>query len=96
MSYESRKDFTIGPWDKTPGIFLPGDVLNTCFNVIPSPTIELMQSIAALAWVSTIEAAEYFINARQKLHDQREDDIKRESWKRHALYKKKKDRLIEM
>lgn len=96
MSYEARKIFRVGPWDKSPGIFLPGNVLDTCFKAIPSPSAKVMESIAFLAWVSTKEATEYFTNARQKLRDQKEEDIRRESWKRHALYKENKDKLANM
>ena len=55
-----------------------------------------MESIAFLAWVSTKEATEYFMNARQKLRDQKEEDIRRESWKRQPLYKENKDKLANM
>ena len=96
MSYEARKIFLVGPWDESPGIFLPGNVLDTCFKAIPSPSANVMESIAFLAWVSTKEATEYFMNARQKLRDQKEEDIRRESWKRHPLYKENKDKLANM
>lgn len=53
-----------------------------------------MESIAFLAWVSTKEAKEYFTNAERKLDDQKDEDLQRESWKRHSLYKESKGNLI--
>ena len=73
MSFEARKNFSVGPWDESPGIFLPEKVLDTCFRAIPSPPDDVMQSIAFLAWVSTTEAKEYFANAKNKLIDQKEN-----------------------
>jgi len=31
MSYETRCDFSTGPWDECPGLLLPEKVLDTCF-----------------------------------------------------------------
>jgi len=53
-----------------------------------------MLSIAFLAWVSTTEAKEYFANAKNKLINQKKEDIKRESWKRHPLYEESKENLV--
>ena len=94
LSFEARKNFPVGPWDESPGIFLPEKVLDTCFKAIPSPSEDVMESIAFLACVSKNEAKDYFNNARNKLIDQKEEDIQRESWKRHPLYKESKDYLV--
>ena len=94
MSFEARKNFYVGPWDESPGIFLPEKVLDTCLKAVPSPSDDVMESIAFLAWISTTEAKEYFANAKNKLIDQKEEDIKRESWKRHPLYKESKGNLV--
>lgn len=94
MTYEARKAFPVGPWDESPGLFLPEKVLDTCFKVVPSPSSDIMESIAFLAWVSTKEAKEYFTNAQRKLDDQKDEDLPRESWKRHSLYKESKGNLI--
>lgn len=53
-----------------------------------------MLSIAFLAWVSTTEAKEYFANAKHNLINQKKEDIKRESWKRHPLYEESKENLV--
>jgi len=49
LSFEARKNFHVGPWDESPGIFLPVKVLDTCFKAIPSPSDDIMQSITFLA-----------------------------------------------
>lgn len=53
--YEERRDFPSGPWDESPGIFLPEKVLNICFRVLPTPSQAVMTSVAFLAWVSLDE-----------------------------------------
>lgn len=82
MSFEAGKNFPVGPWDESPGIFLP------------SPCEDVMELIAFLTWVSTNDAKEYFTNAKNKLTNQEEENIQRESWKRHPLYKEGKDHLV--
>ena len=94
LTFEARKAFPVGPWGESPGLFLPEKVLDTCFKVFPSPSSDIMESIAFLAWVSIKEAKEYFTNAQRKLDDQKDEDLQRESWKRHSLYKESKGNLV--
>ena len=37
IGYEERRDFPEGPWDKSPGLFLPEKILDMCFRVLPTP-----------------------------------------------------------
>ena len=94
MSYEARRDFPSGPWDKCPGLFLPEKVLETCFRAIPFPSGEELKAVAFLAWVSIEEASEFYENARKQLRLQKEEDLKRELWKLHPLYKENRETLI--
>lgn len=96
MSFEERRDFPMGPWDECPGLFMPEKVLDTCFRVLPSPSKDMMTSIAFLAWVSPEEASTYYSSVHKKLKDQKDQDIKRETWKQHALYQERKETLVKM
>ena len=96
MGYEERRDFPSGPWDESPGIFLPEKVLNMCFRELPTPSQEDMKSVAFLAWVSLDEASTYFSTMHKKLQDQREEDLQRESWKLHPLYQESRESLLKI
>ena len=96
MSFEERRDFPVGPWDECHGVFMPEKVLDTCFRVLPAPTKDMMMSIALLAWVTPEEASTYYSSVHKKLKDQKEEDIKRETWKQHALYQESKETLVKM
>lgn len=50
FSYEARRDFPRGPWDKCPGLFLPDRVLETFFRVLPSPLDDELTAVAFLPW----------------------------------------------
>ena len=86
--------FPTGPWDELPGLFLPEKVLDTCFHVNPIPSAESLKGIAFLAWVSVEETAEYFENARKQIWEQKQEDLKRETWKLHPLYKESRATLL--
>jgi len=94
QSYETRHNFSSGPWDECPGLFLPEKVLDTCFRANPIPSLENLKAIAFIAWVSIEETAQYFDNARKQLTEQRVDDLKRETWKLHPLYKESRATLL--
>ena len=96
MSFEERRDFPVGPWDECRGVFMPEKVLDTCFRVLPAPTKDMMMSIALLAWVTPEEASTYYSSVHKTLKDQKEEDIKRETWKQHALYQESKETLVKM
>ena len=94
LSYEARRDFPPGPWDECPGLFLPEKVLETCFRAIPVPLEEDLKAIAFLAWVSMEEASQFFENAQKQLRQHKEEDLKREAWKLHPLYKESRATLV--
>lgn len=96
MGYKERRDFPSGPWDESPGIFLPEKVLNICFRVLPTPSQAVMTSVAFLAWVSLDEASSYFSTMHKKLQDQKEEDLQRETWKLHPLYQESRETLVKM
>ena len=50
-----------------------------------------MQSMAFLVWVSTTEAKEYFANAKNKVIDKKEEDIKRILEKAPQIQGKQRD-----
>lgn len=35
MGYEERRDFPSGPWNESPGLFLPEKIVEMCFRVLP-------------------------------------------------------------
>ena len=94
MSYETRRNFSTGPWDECPGLFLPEKVLDTCFKENPVPSLESLKAIAFIGWVSLTETTQYFDNARKQLTEQRVDDLRRETGKLHPLYKESRATLL--
>ena len=96
MGFEEGRDFPVGPWDECPAHFLSEKVLSPCFRVLPQPSKGTMKSIAFLAWVSPDEASAYFISMHGKLQAQKNDDMKRETWKHHPLYRESKETLVKM
>lgn len=51
-------------------------------------------SIAFLAWVTSEEASTYYSSVHKKLKDQKDQDIKRKTWKQYALYQESKETLV--
>lgn len=90
IGYEERRDFPEGPWDKSPGLFLPEKILDMYFRVLPTPSTETLLWIAFLAWVSVEEASNYFITMYKKLK------LQREAWRQHSLYSKSRETLAKM
>jgi len=88
-----RRDAT-GPWDECPGLFLPEKVFDTCFRANPVPSPENLKAIAFIGWVSLKETTQYFDNARKQLTEKRVDDLRRETWKLHPLYKESRATLL--
>ena len=95
LSYEARRDFPRGPWDECSGLFLPEKVLESAFRVLPSPLEEELRSIAYLTWISIDKASQFYASAQKQLSQQKEEDLKREAWKLHPLYKESRTALIE-
>ena len=95
LGYEARRDFPRGPWDECSGLFLPEKVLDSTFRVLPSPLEEELRAIAYLAWISVEDASQFYASAQKQLSQQRDEDLKREAWKLHPLYKESRTELIE-
>ena len=94
MSYETRRDFSPGPWDECRGLFLPEKVLDTCFRENPVPSPENLKAIAFIGGVSLEETTQCCDNARKQLMEQRVDDLRRETGKLHPLYKESRATLL--
>ena len=58
----------------------------------------MMMSIAFLAWVTPEEASTYYSSFHKKLEDEKDQDIKRKTWKQYmyALYQESKETLVKM
>lgn len=95
LSYEARRDFTRGPWDECSGLFLTEKVLESAFRVLPSPLEEELRGIAYLGWISIDGASQFYASVQKQLSQQKEEDLKREAWKLHPLYKESRTALIE-
>ena len=94
IGYEERRDFPEGPWDKSPGLFLPEKILDMCFRVLPTPSTETLVSIAFLALVSVEEASNYFTTTYNKLKQQKEEGTQREAWRQHSLYSESREETL--
>ena len=54
LPIEERKMVDKGVWDEMPGLFLPSHILDLCFHIMPDPPGEIINQIALLAWVPTV------------------------------------------
>ena len=60
------------------------------------PFGSLLQSRALLSWVPEHEVLQYFDEKEKDINKEKNDDIKRKQWKKHKLFKTKKDALVSM
>ena len=97
MPYHERCELQHGPWDETPGFFMPSAILNIAFISIPDPPPHIMKLLAILAWVPTSEAQKYYTELQSNALETIHSDLEREKWKDHPLYTKHtKSQLLEM
>lgn len=66
-------------------------VLDTCFRVLPTPSKEMLMSIA---FVSPEDASIYYNSMQKKMIEQKDQDIKRETWRHH--YQESKETVVKM
>ena len=76
-------------------MFLTEKVLESAFRVLPSPLEEELRAIAYLGWISVDGALQFYASVQKQLSQQKEEDLKREAWKLHPLYKESRTALIE-
>ncbi len=93
LPYKQRRDITDGLWNSMPGLLLPSTVLKLCFKVIPDPPNDVLKLIALLAWVTEADARTYYQNLHTDMTETLNNDMARERWKQHALYKNSKQQL---
>ena len=89
MSLSKRVKLQYGVWDNTPGLFLPSTILDLIYKIIQCPpTEDVALLIALVAWVKPEDVTEYFSNKETEMNSCLENDILRETWKCHPLYRK--------
>ena len=68
-------------------IFLPTRILDIFFHIENDPSNEILQQLALLSWLPIEEVTEYFNKNREKADKSCRDNIGRETWRSHPLYK---------
>ncbi|CAC5422873.1 SGSM3 [Mytilus coruscus] len=96
MSYEMRKSLECGFWDNHPDIFLPETILGLAFKVIPHLTADISNSLAFLSWITKTEVENYFHHLRKQMEKDLTNEIERNRWQNHELFKKTKAELVKM
>ena len=66
MPWQDALLLETGPWDDSPGLFLPTKILDLCFATMPTPSPQISKLIALLAWVKLDEVSEYFTKLRDQ------------------------------
>ena len=94
LSYEERRDLPHGPWDNCPELFLTERIINACFRAFPNPTSDMISAVSFLAWVSEKDFERSYSEKHQSLLKTKIDDIEKEKWSKHSLYKFTKAELI--
>ena len=95
MPWQDALLLETGPWDDSPGLFLPTKILDLCFATMPTPSPQISKLIALLAWVKLDEVSEYFTKLRDQLKNTMDCDEERERWKAHPLYSKNTKEQLE-
>ena len=78
LPYEERAALKQGPWDETPGIFLPTCVLDLCYSLVEDPSPHLMNMIALLAWTTVSETKQYYDKLKKRMEDTIKSDEEKE------------------
>ena len=72
----------------TPGLFLPSRVLDAFFIVESNPPDDILHALALLTWITVDDVMQYFEKKRDKTEKDYQQNIEREKWRNHELYKK--------
>ncbi len=96
LPYEDRITLSEGVWDETPGLFIPSNILDLAVSVIPFPPDDVVDLIGLVAWVPPKEVREYYNKSSEEQNRVIGNDIKREQWKNHKLYKEKSKHELEV
>ena len=86
LSYEHRIKLQSGPWDKCAGIFIPSNILNNAYKVVPEPPDDIVKLLAVLAWVPTDDVKTFYEERHQELHNELQRDLEIEQFKDNAWY----------
>lgn len=90
-----RSSLPHGPWDELPELFLPSRVLDLAFRVFRQPEPALLNHVGFLAWVSDQDARNYFQENERLVQETLKDDIAKEKWAHHKLFKTKSKQELE-
>lgn len=68
-------------------MYLPTRTLNTFFDIDNDPSDDILQQLALIAWLPIEEVTMFFTENRNKAEISYRDNIGRETWRNHPLYK---------
>ena len=86
LPLEERSMYT-GPWDSIPGAYVPSKILDLCSMIFQQPSDEVISQISLLSWTKPQDVRTYYKNIAAQVEKQIGNEIEREKWKDHALYK---------
>ena len=97
LPHNLRSSLPKGAWDRVPSCFLPSNILERAFVILSKTALDtFLCSLALLAWVPENEVLTSFQEKESQLHKEMENGFKRMQWKKHSLYKEKKEKLVKM
>ena len=67
--------------------FLPRRILDTFFNIEPDPPEEILKQLAILSWLPIESVREYLDERQRKFEKSFRENMERETWRKHHLYK---------
>ena len=77
-------------------IFLPTRILNLFLDIDNNPPDDILNQLALLVWLPVEEVTTYFAENREKAEKSYHDNLGRETWRNHHLYKLKMNDLQQM
>ena len=82
-----------GIWAETPGLFRPERLLGLLFTLNPYPLDDMYKHFAIITWLPSTTTKEFFSEKQENMREELQEDVLREKWRRHHLYKKKVEEL---
>ncbi len=89
LSYEKTLLLCNSELIETPELFLPSRILDNLYVINNTPPDDMLPGIALLSWLPVDDVVTFFKNKDAKEEREYQQDISRESWRNHKLYKRK-------
>ena len=94
LQLEQQKRLANGPWNHTPAVFLPSEILQMVYEIFPDAGNSTLEAVSFLSWLPISEVKEHFSQLKLQSEEEIKKDVLREKIKGTDIYKKSKAELI--